>query len=297
MKKFWRDLVRGVVKDWRNWRQFLAHIIQGLLLGAAAILPGFSGSVMAISFGVYDNFIEIAAHPLQRLSHNIRFLLPYGIGAILGWILVSLVLVKLFAHESGQVLTIYAFLGLMLGSMPALFKEANSGPKGFRKSYLGPMVGAILLSLAVGWFLENRAGGQISLQLNWWVDLISGGLIGLGVVLPGLSASVLLIFMGVYNALMAAVTTLDLGTIALVGIGMLITIVAWSKLIAWLLKRYYGVTYYIFIGLTFGSMFLIWPKFPSGGNGWLAILLFLGGVVGGYYLNNLQNMGRTQKNV
>ena len=112
---------------------FIKDIFKGICIGAGAILPGVSSGVLCVIFGIYDKLINSVLNIFKDFKKNFLFLLPICIGAFLGIILLGKLLNFLFA--SFPMPTKYAFIGLILGSIPVLIKQLNSNNK-FKKSYL-----------------------------------------------------------------------------------------------------------------------------------------------------------------
>lgn len=112
---------------------FIKDIFKGICIGAGAILPGVSSGVLCVIFGIYDKLINSVLNIFKDFKKNFLFLLPICIGSFLGIILLGKLLNFLFA--SFPMPTKYAFIGLILGSIPILIKQLNSNNK-FKKSYL-----------------------------------------------------------------------------------------------------------------------------------------------------------------
>ena len=113
-----------IKSDW--FRRFLA----GLIVGIGWILPGVSGGVIAVSLGIYSKMID-AVGSFHRQKENFLYLLPIGIGGCIGLFLVSNVLQWLMAEWYNDV--VYFFIGLVIGGIPTLLREANS-PQGFKNN-------------------------------------------------------------------------------------------------------------------------------------------------------------------
>ena len=77
---------------------FLKRCAIGILLGIAMIIPGFSGGVLAVSLGLYEPLLDAVGHFFRAPKQNFRFLLPLGLGGVVGIFLVNLVLKEVFSH-------------------------------------------------------------------------------------------------------------------------------------------------------------------------------------------------------
>ena len=155
--------------------------------------------------------------------------------------------------------TKFMFIGLIIGSVPELFKKANS-KKGFKLSYLIYFI----FSFSVGVLLVllekklNFSENNIS-QFSFAYLLISGFFMSAGVIIPGVSSTLILILMGVYDAYLLSVSSLYIPFLLPLGIGLIIGSFICMKLIKFLLDNYYSQTFYCIIGFTLGSIFVLYP--------------------------------------
>ena len=155
--------------------------------------------------------------------------------------------------------TKFMFIGLIIGSVPELLKKANS-KKGFKLSYLIYFI----LSFSVGVLLVllekklNFSENNIS-QFSFAYLLISGFFMSAGVIIPGVSSTLILILMGVYDAYLLSVSSLYIPFLLPLGIGLIIGSFICMKLIKFLLDNYYSQTFYCIIGFTLGSIFVLYP--------------------------------------
>lgn len=155
--------------------------------------------------------------------------------------------------------TKFMFIGLIIGSVPELLKKANS-KKGFKLGYLIYFI----LSFSVGVLLVllekklNFSENNIS-QFSFAYLLISGFFMSAGVIIPGVSSTLILILMGVYDAYLLSVSSLYIPFLLPLGIGLIIGSFICMKLIKFLLDNYYSQTFYCIIGFTLGSIFVLYP--------------------------------------
>lgn len=100
----------------------LLRLVQGFIIGAGGILPGISGGVLSVIFGIYRPVMEVLAHPLNGLRRHLSLLLPVGAGAILGFLCGGGLILVLF--DRSEKLATCLFIGLILGTLPSLWAEA-----------------------------------------------------------------------------------------------------------------------------------------------------------------------------
>ena len=171
--------------------RFFIDYCKGILIGSGAILPGISSGVFCVIFGIYEKLINSILNLFHDFKKNFIFLLPIGLGGITGVLLVGKLL-NFFFNEYPMP-TKFCFIGLILGSIPILFKQANH-KNGFHLHYFIFLVIAFLF----GFFsikLEAILPEFISLDLgesNFLYFILSGLLMSIGIVVPGVSSSVIL---------------------------------------------------------------------------------------------------------
>ena len=100
----------------------LLRLVQGFIIGAGGILPGISGGVLSVIFGIYRPVMEVLAHPLNGLRRHLSLLLPVGAGAILGFLCGGGLILVLF--DRSEKLATCLFIGLILGTLPSLGADA-----------------------------------------------------------------------------------------------------------------------------------------------------------------------------
>lgn len=266
--------MNGIV-DW------IVRLLKGVMVGIGFITPGLSGGVLAVVFGIYERLMRFLGNLREKFVQNVLFFLPVGIGGALGVVAFSAVVDWAFTVAPGQFT--WLFVGFIAGTFPSLFK--TSGKEG-RKGWHW----VLLALMAVGTFffmrwMENVTSVQLTPSFANW--LLSGAMIGLGVVVPGMSPSNFLIYLGLYQPMAAGIRHLDFGVIIPLAIGGLACVLLLARLISWLFKKFYAVMYHLILGIVVGSTVAI---IPSGLSGWTLVvsgLLFLVGVAASYALAKL----------
>ena len=241
------------------------RLLKGAIIGIAAILPGASGGVIAVSMGVYRPVINAVVGFFKAVRRNALFLLPLVVWLMLYW----------------KMPVMYALIGLVLGGIPSFLKEANR--HGFKKRYLfGTAFGiALVLLFAAGDKLVT--GGEIW-PFNGWTAALAGVLIALGTVIPGISTSFILMYMGLYEPLLSALNHFNIPIMACVAAGAGITVLATITLVKRMFDRHHGYAYYAVLGLLAGSIALIFPGFTWSLTQALCIALLAGGFAATYFI-------------
>lgn len=263
------------VIDW------LVRLLKGIMVGIGFITPGLSGGVLAVVFGIYEPLIRFLGNLRHRFVKNVLFFIPVGIGGVIGMVAFAAVVDIAFTHYPA--LFTWLFIGFISGTFPSLLK--TSGKHGREWWHW-----LVLTALAVGTvflmsWMETIHTVQLEPSFANWV--LSGALIGLGVVVPGLSPSNFLIYFGIYQPMAAGLRVLDLGVVIPLALGGIAIVLGLAKLIAWLFKKLYTVIYHFILGVVVGSTIAI---IPEGVRGWdiaLSVLLFVFGALCSYGIAKL----------
>jgi len=260
---------------------FIKRIIQGIVIGGGAILPGISGGVLCVTFGLYQPMMAVLAHPKTALKKYYKMFIPVVIGWALGFWGFAGIIEKLF--EANAVLAISVFIGLIVGSMPSLWKEA--GKQGRTKgSWIGLVVSlAAMLTFFI--CLENN-DTALSIQPNMWWFGVCGILWGLSLIIPGMTSSSTLIFLGLFTPMTAGIASLDMGVLIPMGVGILITILGLARAVNYFFEKKYSIAFHCVVGFVIASTLVIIPRqFAGVGEVLLAVLLFVVGFVAAYLLD------------
>ena len=250
---------------------FLLNYIKGLAIGAGAILPGISSGVLCVIFGIYEKLLDSILNFFKDFRKNFKFLFPIVLGAFSGIILFGNILKYLFNTFPYQ--TNFIFIGLILGSLPALFKEANSRCK-FKLRYLFYTFITLILGIIMV-ILEKNLTPTLSINYSFIYLIISGFTMSIGVIVPGVSSTIILMLLGVYSIYLSSVSSLYLPVLIPMAIGLFIGAIIWIKITKLLLDNFYAPTFYSIIGFTLGSIFVLWPGFNFNLTGIISILCFI----------------------
>ncbi|MFA9422432.1 MAG: DUF368 domain-containing protein [Sedimentibacter sp.] len=236
---------------------FVYRFLKGLIMGAGAIAPGVSGGAIAVIFGLYDKITNFIAHITKDFKENFLFFIPVGIGVAVGILVFSRLIEYLFQYYEIEVR--YAFVGLMLGTFPSVVKQANS--HGYKHKYLIPFSISLVLTLLVTVLGNNSANVIKAAQTGPIFTILYGGIIGFGTIIPGISASLILMYLGVYEFVIGAISNIQISIIFYLCIGFGASVLLFAKLISMLFHKAYGFIYYTILGLVLGSIVSIFPGF------------------------------------
>ncbi|VTS43303.1 integral membrane protein [Streptococcus pseudoporcinus] len=273
----------------------LGRLFKGMIIALGFILPGVSGGVLAAILGIYERLIRFLAHIRENFIENVLFFLPVGIGGILGIALFSFPVEYLLKHF--QVPVLWGFAGAILGTLPSLLVESTKKSKRHYKDHIWFWSSFVISGLFL-YFLNDLLG---NLPVNFATFILAGALIALGVLVPGLSPSNLLLILGLYSPMLQGFKSLDLiGTFFPIAVGGLLSIAAFSKAMDYALTHYHSRVYHFIIGIILSSTLLILIPVPhspeainySGAGLFtlgMALLLFGLGIWLGLWMSKLED--------
>lgn len=245
---------------YRNPKEVIINIIVGIFIGLSVIVPGISGSTMAITMKVYDKGMYAFSHIFKEFKKCFFYALPVLIGIAIGF-LGGVVCVKILL-ELFPFITICFFMGLMIGTYPVIFREINGESLNAKRSLLLSVgfIMPIAFSL-ISVFLSGGANTLEGLNLGHYaLFFIMGILISITQLVPGLSATVLMMMFGYYTALLGGLSTdllksfPKLMVYVSMGVGFLIGVFAFSKIIEKILLNARKTFFFAITGISVGSV-------------------------------------------
>lgn len=232
--------------------KFLFQILQGSLVGLGAVLPGISGGVLCVIFGIYKTIMEFLADPFRKLKTHLPKLLPYGIGAVIGFLGIAKLLA--FLLEKYEAPSVCVFIGLIVGMLPSLFKEA--GEQGRSKASYVSMVTAMVFIFAL---LITLRVLSVEIAPNFVWYLFCGFCLALSVIAPGMSFSTLLMPLGLYQPFVDGISSFDFGVLIPAGIGALVTVILFAKAVDALFTHHHSIAFHGIVGIVIAATVMIIP--------------------------------------
>lgn len=232
--------------------KFLIKILQGSLIGLGAVLPGISGGVLCVIFGIYKTIMELLADPFKNFKTHVPKLIPVMIGGAIGFLGIANILSVLL--EKYPAPSVCLFVGLITGMLPSLFREAGEQGKN-KNSYVSMYVAMgitfiLLVSLKI-------FSVEITPNFAWYV--FCGFCLALSIIAPGMSFSTLLMPLGLYEPFVAGIGHLDFSILIPGGIGGLATVILLSRTINSLFEQHYSVAFHAIIGIVIAATIMIIP--------------------------------------
>nr|WP_246596095.1 DUF368 domain-containing protein [Bacillus alkalicola] len=232
------------------------------MMGITELIPGVSSGTIAILLGIYDRLIQAINGLFSKdWKEHVLFLLPLGIGMLLA--LFSLSRVMKWLLESHPEPTRFFFLGLIVGIIPLLIRKAKVKTTFKVGHYLAIVIAAVLVG-SMEFFATSDGAIIESLSFDNVLWLFGAGwLASIAMLLPGISGSLVMLLLGVYETAIEAISTLNLPIILVIGTGVIIGFFVCSRLIKYLLDNYPYMTYAAIIGLVLGSLVVVYPGISS----------------------------------
>ena len=241
---------------------WILDVLRGAVIGVSNIIPGVSGGTMAVSMGIYDRVIYAVNNIFRQFRKNFREILPILIGVLIGLFAFAALIGTLLGTKSDEIPitrlpTNFAFIGLILGGLPAIYKRVNMKDA----KVPGIILFLIFLALVVVLPLLNPPEARtVDHSIGTILLMIPLGAIASStMVIPGISGSMILMLLGYYNPVINAMNDLrsgDWSSIAILlpyALGLLVGIVFIAKLMNFLLKKHAALTFSAIFGLVIGS--------------------------------------------
>ena len=269
------------LKDWLI--PWLVRVLKGVFMGAAFIVPGISGGAIAAAMGIYERMIKFMANPFKNFWDNFFFFFPVGMGAVFGVFVFALFINFFFDIAHAQL--IWFFIGCIAGTLPSLWRQAGS-----RKRSAVHIVILVLTFAGALLFLQytyHAIGGEIPLNIYTWA--MAGAIIALGSIIPGFSSANILIFLHMYMPMTLGITAINFWIIIPMGIGLVLGILLFSKVIAFIIDKAYSSFFHGVLGFVIASSILIIPLDYNyvGLGGLLCLVTALSGVFLGNWICKL----------
>lgn len=264
---------------------YFLKFIQGALVGLGAVLPGISGGVLSVVFGIYRPAMEFLANPSRYWRSHLPILLPALFGAAVGFLGVANLLAAFLTRYPES--SVCIFVGLILGMLPSLLKEA--GKQGIAKGSCTALLLSAMTALVV---LCGLNASHTTITPNFFWYLFCGFCLALSLIAPGMSFSTLLMPLNLYTPFVDGLGHLLPNVLIPGGIGALFAFLTLPKLVNRLLKRHYSVTFHAITGIVIAATAVTVPYKAFMGSALENGLCMAGGILCSLLLDRLN--GRMQ---
>ena len=230
-------------------------------MGAADIVPGVSGGSIALIAGIYqelldsinsfnlDNLRLLKSFQIKEfyLRLNGNFLLSLVLGIMTSIFALSRVITYLMDEHPIPLWSFFS--GLILVSAFLILKEI--------KKWNLVVIVSIAIGTAFAWWVTNLP--PTTTPNDYWFTFVAGAIAICAMILPGISGSFVLLILGQYERILQAVLDKDFITLALFASGCLVGILSFSRVVAYLLRRFHAATIGLLSGFMLGSVNELWP--------------------------------------
>ncbi len=219
------------------------NFLKGIIVGIGGIAPGLSGSVLLVILGLYQKTITAIGTLFKDFKKNVAFLFPLCLGFGVGVIIFSKIVDFLLGNF--EMYTRFAFLGLVLGTVPLFYKEVKK--EGFNKKYYI----VILLSAIVGFslFFLNKDLFPVITNPNIFQSVLLGIAVAGSSIVPGVDSAVILSSLGLYELYVGSIADFNLSVLIPAGVGLVIGVLVISFIMNKLISKFYTMTFSIIFGL------------------------------------------------
>lgn len=231
-------------------------VLKGIVIGIGKIIPGVSGSMLAISMGIYQKLIDSVNNLLKNPRENTKFLLKISIGVIISIIFFSNLIAS--ALDRYYIITMFLFIGLIIGGLDDIKVKID------KKNNNIVFISFIIVTILGLINIDNEVVITSSL-LNFIFFVFVGFIDALTMVIPGISGTATLMMIGAYNTLIETYSNiLDLSLLSQnikillpFAIGMIIGIIITVKIVNWLFKHHTSKTYSAILGFSASTIILM----------------------------------------
>ena len=221
----------------------LGNVFKGVLIGAGAILPGISSGVLCVILGIYEKILNSVLNFFSDVKGNFKYLFPFIVGIGIGVIIFSKI-VNYFLNNF-EMYTRFAFLGLVIGTIPLFYKEVKK--EGFNKKYYILIIAAAICGFSL-FFVNKDFFPQVT-NPNLFQSVILGVAVAGSSIVPGVDSAVILSSLGLYELYVSSLASLNFSILIPAGVGLVVGALVISFIINKLIKRFYTATFSIIFGL------------------------------------------------
>lgn len=246
----------------RSIRDYIIIGLKGMGMGAADVVPGVSGGTIAFISGIYEELLTSISNVNFGLLKTLKkegfkvawkqlngaFLASLFLGIFIS--IVSLAKTIKYLLENEPILLWSFFFGLVVASIIFIGKQVENW--NYKFLFLA------MFGVAFGYIITIASSTTLT-EINYLFLVFAGAIASCAMILPGISGSYILLLMGVYPIVMTAITQRDFTIISAIGIGVILGLLLFSRLLKWLFKKYKNQMLVVLTGLMLGSLNKVWP--------------------------------------
>lgn len=244
----------------------------GFLIGVCMLVPGVSGGSIAVMLGIYDDLLYAVSDLFKNFKQNMFFLLSVAVGGILGFAVMAKGVDLLI--EIAYFQTIYFFIGVIIGGLFPLYQTSFSEKE---KLNIPMTVLGVLAVVALGLLPSNLfTVGSGSIWLRFLLFVFAGLLLSAAFILPGVSFSLMLVILGLYDQFIQAIDNFNFRFLCPIGLCTLFGTIVLSKVLSHFLRSAPNYCHSMIVGFVLASLFELFPGIPTHDVVWCLLLLLTG---------------------
>jgi putative membrane protein len=246
----------------RTIKEYVVIGLKGMAMGAADVVPGVSGGTIAFISGIYEELLSSISNVNLSLLKTLKtagfksawkqlngnFLLSLFVGIFIS--IVSLAKAIKYLLDNDPVLLWSFFFGLVLASIIYVAKQIT------KWSFISVLV--LIIGAFIAYYITTL-NPLVSENSSLLFMFLAGAIAICAMILPGISGAFILVLLGAYTPVLAAVNDRDFKTVAVIGLGAIIGLLSFSKILKWLFANYKNYTLAVLTGFIIGSLNKIWP--------------------------------------
>lgn len=260
--------------------QYLLNVLRGALIGSAELVPGISGGTIALIVGIYERALENGNDLISGRFKKVdwAFLATVAIGMFAAIFGLSTILSNFVENQVS--ISSALFMGMVAISIFVPIAMMDKSARLTGKSIITFLIAAAVIFIVTGFTSEPVDDPSLI------VVFFAAAIAVCALILPGVSGSLILLTMGLYQPIIGAVSDREIGTVAVFALGALCGLAAFVKLLNWLLHHHRNVTLAAMAGFMLGSLRALWPFGEGQDAGTLPIIgvFFLGVIIVGFFI-------------
>lgn len=255
-------------------------LLVGTLIGIVSMLPGASGATIAVVFGIYERLISDLADIRDKLLKDLKFVVPLLLGMLLGLFVCAFGLDTLM--DKWEVPMMFFFAALIVTQIPDVREMGDDGNPMTKNNWYALIAGIAIMMVFLGIGLSgNGADKNVDSFIIW---MLVGVILAVSKLAPGVSGSTVLLALGLFKPFTDAMTNFDWSALIPGGIGLLIGVLGFSKILDHFFTHNRKSSYMVILGLTIGSVFTVTIEALVDLDGTTMILQSIVGIIAGLVL-------------
>ena len=236
-------------------------MVKGFIVGSTMMVPGVSGGSMAMILGIYDHLIVSLSSFFSDWKANLLYLAAFAIPSVFGIVLCADPITSVI--DRFPIVSMFFFFGLVFGSVPMLVRKADISSFRLKHAVALLLGAAAVIGMS---YIPHADTAAVSVMdaRTFILQIITGVVVAIGFILPGISTSYLLLLLGTYDFIMEAIASLSILPLLPLAAGFIAGTLALTRVLEMCMQRLPGLTYMLITGFLLGSVYTVYPGNPHG---------------------------------